>query len=52
MRLYDPESPFVLVVPTEIECKARKTEYVGVLGTVMNNVKTGKKDYTTTVISQ
>jgi hypothetical protein len=30
MRLYDPESPFVLVDPTEIERKqAKKTDYVG-----------------------
>jgi len=30
MRLYDPESPFVLVDPTEIERKqAKSTEYVG-----------------------
>lgn len=30
MRLYDPESPFVLVDPTEIERKqAKNTEYVG-----------------------
>jgi hypothetical protein len=30
MRLYDPESPFVLVDPTEIERpQARRTEYVG-----------------------
>lgn len=30
MRLYDPESPFVLVDPTEMERKqAKKTDYVG-----------------------
>src|SRR3954471_4925098 len=30
MRLYDPETPFVLVDPTEIERKqAKSTEYVG-----------------------
>jgi transposase len=30
MRLYDPQSPFVLVDPTEIERKqAKKTDYVG-----------------------
>lgn len=29
-RLYDPESPFVLVDPTEIErAQAKKTDYVG-----------------------
>src|SRR5215210_8066901 len=34
MRLYDPESPFVIVDPTEIERKqAKKTAYVGRLPT-------------------
>lgn len=30
MRLYDPQSPFVVVDPTEMECpQARRTDYVG-----------------------